>query len=45
MCHTNNYKKKVLNYLLSNDSNLQILKTISFVLRKAKNKVGNVLRR
>lgn len=37
--HTINYKKKVLNYFIANDNNLQILKTLSFVLRKAKNKV------
>lgn len=27
-----------MNYLLSSDSNLQILKTINFILKKAKNK-------
>ena len=39
VCHTTHYKKKILNYFLANDNNLQILKTISFILRKAKNKV------
>ena len=43
MCHNNNYKKKILNHLLSNDPNLHILKTLSLSLKKAKNKkdVGN----
>lgn len=38
LCHTTNYKKKILNYLLSSDSNLQIMKTLNFILKKAKNK-------
>jgi DNA-binding CsgD family transcriptional regulator len=38
LCHTTNYKRKILNYLLSSDSNLQILKTLNFILKKAKNK-------
>lgn len=40
VCHSTHYKKKILNYLIANDSNLQILKTLSFILRKAKNKVN-----
>ena len=39
ICHTTHYKKKILNYFIASDGNLQILKTISFILRKAKNKV------
>ena len=39
VCHTNNYKKKILNHLIASDGSLQILKTLNFVLRKAKNKV------
>jgi hypothetical protein len=38
LCHTTNYKRKILNYLLSSDSNLQNLKIINHILRKAKNK-------
>lgn len=38
LCHTTHYKRKILNYLLSNDNNLQLLKTVNFVLKKAKNK-------
>jgi hypothetical protein len=32
------YKKKILNYLLASDPSLSILKSLSFILRKAKNK-------
>lgn len=39
VCHSMNYKKKVLNYMIASDNNLQILKTLNFSLRKAKNKV------
>lgn len=38
LCHSTNYKRKILNYFLSNDSNLKLLKTINHVLKKAKNK-------
>lgn len=38
LCHTTNYKSKILNYLLSSDSNLHIMKTINYILKKAKNK-------
>lgn len=39
VCHQTHYKKKILNYFLASDGSLQILKTLSFILRKAKNKV------
>jgi hypothetical protein len=38
LCHTTNYKRKILNYLLSQDANMNILKTLSAILKKAKNK-------
>lgn len=38
LCHTTNYKRRILNYLLTNDENLQILKTLNYILKKAKNK-------
>jgi hypothetical protein len=33
-----NYKKKVLNYFLTKDSKLQILRTFNYILRRAQNK-------
>lgn len=39
VCHSLSYKRKILNHIISNDNNLQILKTLNFSLRKAKNKV------
>lgn len=38
LVHTTNYKRRILNYLLSSDPNLQILKTLNYILKRAKNK-------
>lgn len=38
LAHSTNYKRKILNYMLASDNNLHILKTINFILKKAKNK-------
>ena len=38
LLHTTNYKRKILNHLLSSDPNLHILKTLNYILKKAKNK-------
>jgi hypothetical protein len=37
LLHTSNYKRKVLNHMLANDPNMHILKTLNFILKKAKN--------
>jgi len=36
--HTNNHKKRILNYLIGGEKKLSTLKSLNSILRKSKNK-------